>query len=61
MGLDYAKYLEIDPSLCRPAEVDYLRGRNTKANNVLNWSPEIDFNTLIKDMVDNDIGTVSNV
>jgi GDPmannose 4,6-dehydratase len=61
VNLDYTKYLEIDPSLCRPAEVDYLRGRNTKAHNILNWSPEIDFNTLIKDMVDHDIGTVSNV
>jgi GDPmannose 4,6-dehydratase len=61
VNLDYTKYLEIDPSLCRPAEVDYLRGRNTKAHNILNWSPEIDFNTLVKDMIDNDIGTVSNV
>jgi len=61
VNLDYAKYLEIDPALCRPAEVDYLRGRNTKAHQQLNWEPEIHFNALIKDMVDNDVGTVSHV
>lgn len=61
VNLDYTRYLEIDPALCRPAEVDYLRGRNTKAHQKLNWEPEIHFNTLIKDMVDNDVGTVSHV
>lgn len=53
--LDYEQYVEVDPSLCRPAEVDYLRGKNDKARKVLNWYPEISFDSLVEDMVSNDI------
>lgn len=60
VNLDYTKYVEIDQSLCRPAEVDYLRGNNNKAKNILNWNPTISFNELVKDMIDNDIGLFSH-
>jgi GDPmannose 4,6-dehydratase len=60
-GLDYTKYIEIDPSLCRPSEVDYLRGHNNKAVQKLNWSPKTSFISLIKDMVDSDIGLFHHV
>ena len=33
--LDYKQYITIDPSLYRPAEVDYLCGRSTKAQKIL--------------------------
>jgi GDPmannose 4,6-dehydratase len=55
VNLDYQKYVEIDTSLYRPAEVDYLCGRSTKANNVLGWQPEITFDDLVSEMVSNDI------
>ena len=45
----------IDPKFYRPAEVDYLRGKADKADVVLGWKPEIDFQTLVNNMVDNDI------
>lgn len=53
-NLDYTKYVEIDSSLYRPAEVDYLRGNNDKAKKILKWIPMISFEELVKDMVDND-------
>jgi GDPmannose 4,6-dehydratase len=54
-NLDYREHVQIDPALYRPAEVDYLRGSNKKAKQILGWQPEISFDTLVKDMVDNDI------
>lgn len=44
----------INPKYYRPAEVEQLCGDATKAKNELNWVPEITFEELIKEMVDND-------
>ncbi len=55
VNLDYTKYIEIDPNLYRPAEVDYLRGVSDKAKKVLNWQQKYSFIDLVKDMVDSDI------
>jgi GDPmannose 4,6-dehydratase len=52
---DYRDYVEIDPSLYRPAEVEYLKGDCTKAKKVLNWIPKITFQQLVHDMVSSDI------
>jgi GDPmannose 4,6-dehydratase len=60
-GLDYTKHVEIDENLYRPAEVEYLRGKTTKAQNQLDWHPEISFEDMVKDMVDSDIETLSHV
>lgn len=38
----------------RPIDVDYLRGDATKANKILGWKPQITFDELIKEMVEND-------
>lgn len=59
-GLDYTKHVEIDPSLYRPAEVDYLCGRSTLAKQELNWQPTFTFDDLIHSMVDNDINESKN-
>lgn len=58
VGLDWGKYVEIDPKLIRPAEVDYLCGDGTKAREKLGWEPEVGFEELIKMMVDADLETV---
>lgn len=55
VGLDWKKYVEIDPKLVRPAEVDYLCGDASKAREVLGWQPEVDFPQLISMMVDADV------
>ncbi len=58
-GLDYGDYIEIDPDLMRPAEVHHLRGDCSKARQNLGWRPEVNFETLIKMMVDSDLELVA--
>ena len=57
-GLDWQKYVEIDPKLIRPAEVDSLCGNATKAREVLGWKPEVGFEKLIRMMVAADLEEV---
>jgi len=54
-GLDWQRYVKLDPSLVRPAEVDHLIGDASKAQRVLGWSPNVDFAALIRMMVDADV------
>ena len=54
-GLDWKKYVEIDPRYYRPAEVDLLIGDYTKAKKKLGWEPRTKFVDLVKLMVDADI------
>ena len=54
-GLDWQKHVKIDPRFMRPAEVDLLIGDPSKAKAALGWSPEVDFDGLVKMMVDADL------
>ncbi len=54
-GLDWQKYVEVDPALLRPAEVDLLCGDSSKAQTVLGWTPEVNFEQMIEMMVQADI------
>lgn len=54
-GLDWEKYVKIDPKFFRPAEVDYLVGDYSKAKKVLDWEPTTRFEELVKMMVKSDI------
>jgi GDPmannose 4,6-dehydratase len=58
VGLDWQDYVEIDPKLIRPAEVDVLCGDATKASEKLGWQPKVGFEELIKMMVHADLETV---
>ena len=55
VGLDWQKYVEIDPSLYRPAEVNALRGDASKARRVLGWEPKVKFAELVAMMVAADV------
>ena len=55
LGLDWEKYVEIDPRYFRPAEVDLLLGDPTKARTILGWEPKVSFKELVKIMVDSDM------
>ncbi|MGA3056493.1 MAG: GDP-mannose 4,6-dehydratase [Candidatus Limnocylindrales bacterium] len=55
LGLDYQKYVIVDPELYRPAEVDHLLGDASRARAALGWSPSVDFQGLIEMMVDTDL------
>ena len=59
-GLDYKKYIKIDKSLMRPAEVENLLGNYKKAKKVLKWKPKISFNRLVREMVESDLELVKN-
>ena len=54
-GLEWQKYVRIDPALLRPAEVDHLIGDASKAKRILGWSPSITFEQLVARMVDADL------
>jgi GDPmannose 4,6-dehydratase len=51
---DWEPYVGIDERFLRPAEVDLLVGDATKARTVLGWEPQIDFEGLVKMMVEHD-------
>jgi GDPmannose 4,6-dehydratase len=55
LDLDWKEYVEIDPRYFRPAEVDLLLGDSSKARKRLGWEPKVDFNQLVKLMVDHDL------
>jgi GDPmannose 4,6-dehydratase len=55
VGLNYKKYVVIDPRFYRPAEVDLLLGDPAKARIKLGWQPEVSFEQLVKLMVDEDL------
>jgi GDPmannose 4,6-dehydratase len=57
-GLDWHKYVEIDPKLIRPAEVDHLCGNSAKARERLGWKPTTSFTQLIQMMVAADLRLV---
>lgn len=55
IGLDWKKYVELDPRYLRPSEVDLLIGDAGKAKRKLNWEPRTKFKDLVRLMVDADI------
>ena len=55
VGLDYKKYVKIDPELVRPTEVDSLMADYSKAKKLLKWEPKVSFKELVIEMVDEDI------
>ncbi len=55
VGLDYRKYVRVDPKLLRPAEVEHLIGDSSKARTQLGWKPSVDFRGLVTMMVDADL------
>jgi GDPmannose 4,6-dehydratase len=54
-GLDWERYVRIDPQFLRPAEVDHLIGDPSKAKARLGWQPSVDFRGLVTMMVDADL------
>jgi GDPmannose 4,6-dehydratase len=60
VGLDYEKYVEIDPKFFRPAEVNLLLGDYTKAKEKMGWEPEVSFAGLVELMVDADMERIKH-
>lgn len=51
LGMDYKKYVYQDEKFKRPEELNYLCGDATKIKTILNWKPQYNFETMIKEMV----------
>ncbi len=58
VGLDWQQYVEVDPALFRPADVNTLCGDASKARARLGWQPRVGFAQLVAMMVDADMQRV---
>jgi GDPmannose 4,6-dehydratase len=59
VGLDWKKYVKIDPRFVRPAEVDVLLADASRARKELGWAAKVDFEQLVHMMVDADLERLS--
>ncbi|HEX9028141.1 MAG TPA: GDP-mannose 4,6-dehydratase [Anaerolineales bacterium] len=59
VGLDYRDYVIQDPRFYRPAEVDALVADPSRARQKLGWTPKVDFEGLVRMMVDADLKRVA--
>jgi len=55
VGLDWQKYVVVDPRFVRPAEVDTLLADASRARTELGWTPRVSFEQLVEMMVDADL------
>lgn len=55
VNLNWEDYVVTSEKYLRPNEVDYLLGDSSKAKELLNWEPKVEFNQLVKIMVEHDI------
>jgi GDPmannose 4,6-dehydratase len=59
VGLDWRKYVVVDPQFYRPAEVDLLIADPSRIRSELGWKPDVSFDGLVKMMVDADLGRLA--
>src|ERR1017187_880331 len=59
-GLEWQKYVEIDPHYYRPTEVDLLIGDAAKAKKKLGWAPKTKFPELVRIMTEADIALLAH-
>jgi GDPmannose 4,6-dehydratase len=59
VGLDWQKFVQLDPAFLRPAEVDHLIGDASLARKKLGWEPTVNFEQLVAMMVDADVARLS--
>lgn len=59
VGLDYEGFVVQDPRFYRPAEVDLLVADPRKAHEKLGWTPQVNFQELVKMMVEADMKRVA--
>jgi GDPmannose 4,6-dehydratase len=52
---EWQRYVEVDPALFRPAEVDFLIGNASKAHKQFGWRPTVSFEELVRMMVESDM------
>ena len=61
VGLDWEKWVEVDPTLVRTVDVERLVGDYTKAREKLGWIPKVSFEELVRMMVDSQLQKIEVV
>ncbi len=61
VGLNWQDYVVIDKQLSRPAEVYELRGDYSKVRQKLGWEPKVNFEELVKMMVEADLKRIKEL
>lgn len=51
LGMDYRDYVVQNPKHMRPEELKYLKGDSSKAREILGWTPEYTFETMLEEMI----------
>ena len=59
VGLDYERYVKMDPAFMRPAEVEVLLGNPAKAQRKLGWAPRTSLQQLVEMMMEADLRRVA--
>jgi len=57
---DWHDFVEIDQEKMRPADIDELVGDSSKVRKELGWIPKVNFEQLVKIMVDHDLSYVKS-
>ena len=50
--MNYENHVVQNPKYMRPEELKYLRGDASKVKNVLGWTPEYTFDSMIEEMIE---------
>jgi GDPmannose 4,6-dehydratase len=59
VGLDWNKFVKIDPRYFRPVEVDNLCADSKKAKKNIDWNPKVDLDDLVAIMIDAELENLS--
>ena len=59
LGMDWEHHVDIDPSLFRPTDISYSVGDPTKAMHNLGWKAQIDFQELVKRLVNEELANTN--
>tara|TARA_B100000965_G_scaffold47917_1_gene35088 strand:+ start:1701 stop:2681 length:981 start_codon:yes stop_codon:yes gene_type:complete len=60
VNLNFKDYLKIDKNLFRPAEVETLLADSSNSIKKLGWKPKINFEELVREMVDSDLKNIKD-
>ncbi len=52
LDLDYKEYIEQNPKFMRPEELKYLKGDAQRSKEILDWTPEYTFHSMLDEMID---------
>lgn len=52
LGMNYEDYVVQNPKYMRPEELKYLKGDSSKSREILGWSPEYTFESMLDEMIE---------